>query len=212
MPTRSTWVWAGSIIVALAVGAILGVRWWGQSASSPEAPRPAAPAAPPAASPPAPPSTPAAPSPPPVKPEETPFLQIEGTRLSGTDPQGRRLWDLRAQTLDVDRGQQRIRMTAVTGQFYREGAVQLAFTAPRAVFTIGSKDIELAGGIVARTPDGRTLRAATIRYEGARRTLTATGGVVLAQAGLSIRADQLHTDAGLEQPRFSGNIVVRVTE
>lgn len=196
--TRSRWIWAASLLLALVLGGVLGVRWWGQGPPPP----PAAPPSPPAA------------EPAPRQPDaaEAPFLKIEGTRLSGTDPEGRRVWDLRAETLSVDRGQQRIVMTAVTGQFYQDGRSQLTFTAPRARFAIASRDVELSGGVVARTPDGRTLRAATVHYSGGQRTLTATGDVVLTQTGLSIRADALRTDPALEQPRFSGNIVVRVTE
>lgn len=197
--TRSRWIWAASLLLALVLGGVLGVRWRGQ------APRP------PAATPPSPPAVaPATPEQPAAA--EPPFLKIEGTQLSGTDPEGRRVWDLQAQTLSVDRGQQRVIMTAVTGQFYRAGRPQLTFTAPRARFAIDSRDVELSGGVVARTPDGRTLRAAMVRYNAGERTLTATGDVVLTQTGLSIRADELRTDPALEQPQFSGNIVVRVTE
>lgn len=189
------------MLLALVLGGAIGARWWAQP-PAPPTPTPAEAPAPPAAS-----SEPQEPG-----AAETPFLTIEGTRLSGADPQGRRVWDLRAQTLQVDRLQQRIVMTAVTGQFYTAAGPQLVFTAPRASFEIDSKDVELSGGVTARAQDGRTLRAATVRYGAGARTLTATGNVVLTQPGLSIRADELRTDAALEQPRFSGNIVVRVTE
>ncbi|HEU4797413.1 MAG TPA: LPS export ABC transporter periplasmic protein LptC [bacterium] len=193
-------IWIISLLVALVAGGFIGVnwtRWWGDRS---------APAEPPQASPP-----PAAPQTTQAQPE-APLLQIEGTRLSGTDPQGRRMWDLRATTLEVDRDRQRIIMRAVTGQFYNAGKPQLGFSAPAAVFDIPSKNVELSGGVLARSQDGRTLRAARIRFDTAQRTLIASGDVVLTQPGMSIRADELRTDAALEHPKFSGNIVVRVSE
>jgi LPS export ABC transporter protein LptC len=200
MGTRMKRIWIISLLVALAAGGLIGLnwtRWWGGRPAPVEPPQSSSP---PAAS-----ETTQA-------PPETPFLQIEGTRLSGTDAQGRRMWDLRATTLEVDRDRQRIIMRAVTGQFFSAGKPQLEFSAPAAVFDISSKNVELSGGVLARSQDGRTLRAARVRFDAAQRTLVASGGVVLTQPGMSIRADEVRTDAALEHPKFSGNIVVRVSE
>lgn len=203
---RSLGLWIGAVLLALVLGGAIGARWWGQ----PTAPPTAAPVTPSPVTP-----SPATPSPataPPPDVTETPFLRIEGTQLQGTDPQGRRVWELQAKTLEVDRLQQRIVMTSVTGAFYTAAGPQLTFAAPRAVYDTASKDVALSGGVVARARDGRAVRAAAMRYRAGTRVLTATGNVTLTQAGLLIRADELRTDAALAQPRFSGHIVVRVTE
>jgi len=200
MGTRMKRIWIASLIIALVAGGFIGLnwaRWRGERAAPGEPPQASAP--------------PAASQPTQAQPEE-PFLQIEGTRLSGTDPQGRRMWDIRATTLEVDRDRQRIIMRGVTGQFYSGGKPQLGFSAPAAVFDISSKNVELSGGVVARSQDGRTLRAARVRFDASQRTLIASGDVVLTQPGMSIRADELRTDTALEHPKFSGNIVVRVSE
>ncbi|MGH2398516.1 MAG: LPS export ABC transporter periplasmic protein LptC [bacterium] len=189
-------LWIASVVVALLAGGLIGLNWAGRREARP-APAELQPASP---------QTPAQPR------SEEPFLQIEGTRLSGTDPQGRRMWDIRATTLEVDRDRQRIIMKAVIGQFYSGGKPQLGFSAPAAVFDISSKNVELSGGVVARSPDGRRLRAARVRLDAAQRMLIARGDVALTQPGMSIRADELRTDAALAHPKFSGNIVVRVSE
>ncbi len=181
----------------LLVGGFAGARWWGtrppSSVRPPEAPPPVS-------------------RPPTPESPEAPFLHIEGTRLSSADPQGRKLLDLTARTLEVDRTRQRIALTTVSGALYAAGKPQLAFTAPRGVFAVASKAVELTGGVVARTPDGRTLRAARIRLDAGRRTLAASGGVTLTQPGMTIRADGLTTDAALEHTTFSGHIIMQVSE
>jgi len=196
--TRSRAIWLASLAAALALGALIGARW--MAGRAPTLP-PAAPPAPPAVQ-----------TPPTRGGSDAPFLQIEGTRLSGTDPQGRLVWELRATTLEVDRSRERIVMTSVTGQFYSAQKPQLAFAAPSAVFHVSRKEVELTGGVTARTPDGRTLRAARLRYVPEEQVIVASGDVVLTQPGVWIRADELRTDAALSQQRFSGKIVVRVTE
>jgi LPS export ABC transporter protein LptC len=194
--TRSRVAALASLAAVLAAGVLIG-RWWDG--------RPAAPAAPPAA-----PS--ASPAPERSGAPDFPFLQIEGTNLSGADPQGRRIWDVKAQTLEVDRDRRRLVMTAVTGQFYAAGRPALAFRAPQAALDVSTRDVELTGGVLVQTTDGRTLRAARLRYTASDGILTASGDVRLVQAGVSISADELRTDAGLRESRFSGNVVVRVTE
>lgn len=195
------WRWVVLLVVLSAVMGGLGVRWWIGSAP---------PASPPAA-------TPAPSAPAPATPA-TPFLHIEGTNLAGVDEAGRRLWEMQARSLQVDRQRNRISLLEVTGQLFQSGKPQLQFAAPRAVFVTESKDVELAGGVIGRTPDGRILRAATVLYNGQTKVLTASGGVTLSQpvrpgvTGMVIQADRLVTDAGLAQTTFSGNVTVKVSE
>jgi len=193
-----------ALAAALILGALLGA-WW--TAGRPPGPPAAQPAPSPPAQPASSPSTALAPGGP-----ESPFLRVEGTTLSGTDPQGNLVWEMRATTLEVDRARERIVMTSVTGRFYRARTARLAFSAPSAVYHTGRKDVELTGGVTAWTPDGRTLRALRVRYTAADQTMVASGDVVVAQPGLSIRADELRTDPALSRQRFSGRIVVRATE
>lgn len=178
---------AGAVIIGA------GVWWWRAPVPVPSpASRPA----------------PAAPRPRP----DVPFLNIEETALSGVDAGGRRLWDVRATTLQVDRARNVVTLTDVAGQFYQAGTPSLVFTAPRGVYSVQTKQVELSGGVVGTTPDGRTLRAPTVRWDGRQQQFTASGGVTVSQQGMTIRADRLSSDAALRHPTFTGNITVKVTE
>lgn len=198
-----TILWVAAILLAAALGTIAGVSWHGRPAPAP--PEPAAP--PQAVPPPAPqasPPTPAA--------GEKPFLQIEGTTLSAADPAGRRLWDLRAAQLTMDNAKQRVVLTRVEGRFYSGETVRLTFSAPNAVFQVRSRDVEMTGGVVGRSSDGRVLRASRVRWSGGSRAIEAEGTVVVTQRGVAIHSDRLTADGALDQVKFSGNVFVRVTE
>jgi hypothetical protein len=51
-----------------------------------------------------------------------------------------------------------------------------------------------------------------VRWDAGQRAIQATGTVILTQRGVAIHADRLVADAALDQVRFSGNVLVRVTE
>lgn len=188
---RAVW---GVIVVVVVV---IGVRWWIGSPVQPRAvPAPASPA-------------PASPSPPEA---EIPFLHVEGSRLAGVDPAGRKLWELRAKTVQIDRERNTVTFTEVVGQLYQAGVPQFMFTALRGVMFIGSRDVELAGGVSGRTSTGRSLQAPQVRWDAARQQLTASGGITLTEPGMVISADKVVTDAALHRTTFTGNIRVKVTQ
>lgn len=167
------------------------------------------PSPPPQASAPVPQAQPASPS---ASDADPPFLSIEGTRLSGADAKGRRQWNLKAKTLQVDRAKNVVTLIEVTGQLFKDERPALLFKAPKATFFVTSKDVELAGGVLGQTPDGRTLRAPVVRWDGRREVFVASGGVTVTQPGMIIRADRLTSDAAMQRPTFDGNISVQVTQ
>lgn len=202
---RRTALWVVVILAAALLGALAGRSWRDRAAPPPPAPSGQAAEAPESAVPPPPAHAPAA-------PPGDPFLHIEGTTLSAADPAGRRLWDLRASALTMDNAKQRVMLRGVSGRFYTGADVGITFSAPTAVFHVGTRDVEMTGGVVGRAPDGRVLRASQIRWDAGAREIVASGAVVLTQRGVAIQADRLAADAGLDQVRFSGNVLVRVTE
>lgn len=195
-------------LVWLVVGIVIGVAafriWQGAPAADVVPPPPAT----------RPPSGPPAPAVPPTEPAEAPPLPqitLERGKLTGTDETGQRQWELATGSLSVQEAQQRVVLGRVTGRFFKQGAPQVTVAAARAVYFLTSKDLELTGGVTAQTTDGRTLRAPRVRWEAGRKRLVASGGVVLTQRGMVIRADQVISDIDLKNTTFSGNVVVTVS-
>jgi LPS export ABC transporter protein LptC len=204
---RRTALWMVGILAAALLGALAGVSWRERARPPQTAPSEPAAGEPETSAP-----APASPAQPQTTPSGDPFLHIEGTTLSAADPAGRRLWDLRAAQLTMDNAKQRVVLRGVSGRFYRGAGVGITFSAPAAVFHVASRDVEMTGGVVGRAADGRVLRAAQIRWNAGARQIQAMGTVILTQRGVAIHADRLAADAGLDQVRFSGNVLVRVTE
>lgn len=141
-----------------------------------------------------------------AEPVPIPFVEIQGTRLTGADEAGHKLWELQAASVQIDRERNTIAMTEVTGWLYRGGARHVQLQAPRATYLSQSKTVELTGGVTGHAPDGRTIAAARMRWTGTR--LTADGGIVLTQVGMMVRADAMAGDAAMDSVTFEGHVVI----
>ncbi len=139
----------------------------------------------------------------------SPFVEIQGTRLAGADDAGRRLWELQAESLQIDKARNTIVLIGVTGWLYRDGARQVHLTAPRASYLTGTRTVELSGGVAGAAPDGRTFSADRVRWT-AGKQFTAAGRIVLTQHGMTIHADQMRADAALEDVTFEGHVAITV--
>ncbi len=138
-----------------------------------------------------------------------PFVDIQGTRLTGADDAGRRQWELQAASLQIDRDRNTIALTDVTGWLYRGGARQLQLRAPQATYVSQTKTVELSGGVTGSAPDGRSFAADRVRWTGTQ--LTAAGRIMLTQAGMTVRADWLSADAALDSVTFQGHVAITFT-
>src|SRR3989454_10785349 len=135
-----------------------------------------------------------------------PFVDIEGTRLTGVDDAGRKQWEMQAASLQIDRDRNTLVLTDVTGWLYRGGARYLQLHAPRAAYVTLTKTVELSGGVTGRAPDGRAFTADRVQWKGTQ--LTAAGGTGVAQGGMDGRGGQKSRDAALDSVTFEGHVAI----
>jgi LPS export ABC transporter protein LptC len=134
------------------------------------------------------------------------FVNIQGTRLVGADAAGRPQWELQAASLQMDQSRSTIALTSVTAWLYRAGDRYLQLRAPQAVYASGARIVDLSGGVSGSAPDGRTFTADRVRWTGAE--LVASGRIMLTQRGLTVRAERMSIDAGLDKATFEGHVAI----
>ncbi len=144
-----------------------------------------------------------------AEPPSQPFVEIQGTRLSGVDDAGRRQWELQAQSLQLDKDRNMAALVGVTGWLYHNGTQQIHLVASRATYASKANTVELSGGVVGTALDGRRFEADTMRWTAGAR-LDASGRIVLIQPGLTIRAERMRADASLEHVTFEGHVAITV--
>lgn len=145
-------------------------------------------------------------------PPAVPPLEVQQTAITSVDAQGRRQWELQAQTVVVDNAAGVAVLTVVQGTYYKTGEPAITFSAPRGRFELASRNVTLTGGVRARSTAGRRVSADTVRWFPKTHELEATGRVVLEQGAWTIRADYLRADVMLQKTTLRGNIRATVTE
>ncbi|MDR7554020.1 MAG: LPS export ABC transporter periplasmic protein LptC [Armatimonadota bacterium] len=141
-----------------------------------------------------------------------PPLEVRQTAITSVDAQGRRQWELQAQTVVVDNAAGVAVLTAVRGTYYKTGEPAISFSAPRGRFDLASREVVLSGGVRAQSTTGRRVFAETVRWFPRTHELEAIGRVVLEQGTWRIQADYLRADVTLQRTTLRGNIRATVTE
>lgn len=118
---------------------------------------------------------------------------------------GKRLWELKAERIEVDPQTKAVKMFNLKGIFYKDDGGKIEITAPEASMDTKTRDIFMSGGIKALNSDGAAFTAQEAHWEGKRRYLTGTGGVKLTKDDTVITGDRLESDDKMEKVKVEGN-------
>lgn len=136
-------------------------------------------------------------------PSPRPLLEMRTSRIVGTDPQGRRVWEVEAASVAVDAAQRGARLERPRGAFFADGGQTVRFEAAFGEYGANGGRLRLWGSVwVVAAPD-RWFRAEQATYEADRlsaRTVRFRWG------GLLGRADALEADVTLRRARLVGNV------
>jgi len=131
------------------------------------------------------------------------------SRIVGTDPQGRRVWEVEAVSVAVDAAQRRARLERPQGLFFAADGQTVRFAAAFGEYRTDRRRIRLWGSVeVVAAPD-RWFRAEQATYE-ADRLLARS--VRFRWGKLFSRADALEADVTLRRVRLVGNVRLEATE
>lgn len=189
---------AGALIVVAVIGASL---LWRPGAPSERAAAPP-PAAPPAVETPAS-AEPGAPS----RPADA-SLEVEGSTLTGQDLKGKRLWEMTATGMTVDRESGVVTAEHVAGRIFRGDNETVRFAAPVASYDPKRRVIVLPRGGSGTTSDGRQFSGGRVEIRLREDRLLVDGGVRLVQGDMIVSADSMTSDLHLKKTRLSGRIRV----
>ena len=139
---------------------------------------------------------------------ETNLVTIKNAYLV-EEKQGKKNWELTADTMQVDAVQQINNLTGVKGKLFLENGNIVNISSDKGALHLKSKDVQLTGNVVVVTTQAEKLVAQDLRFTNVDSLITASGEVVITKPGVYAKADKAVADRGLEQIKLIGNALVR---
>lgn len=121
---------------------------------------------------------------------------------------GKPLWKLDAETIEVDVKTNNTTMKNIKGIFYQASGGEIDITAPEAVMDSKTKDIVMTGKVHAVASDGATFTAQQVRWAGQQERFYGSGAVVLTKDDSVMTGDNIESDGNMEKIKVYGNAKV----
>ena len=149
-------------------------------------------------------TVPAPPAPQPEQPSNKIMKYTGGNTLS-EEKDGKKLWELTAETMDVNVETQDAECTNITAKFYQENGDTVELQAPHGSYEAASKNLKLDGGIDAHTSKNASLSSETLVWDAAASTLTAAGNAKITHEDMEATGDELQSSDGFEAFKATGH-------
>lgn len=122
---------------------------------------------------------------------------------------GKRLWELGAETIEVDPNTKQAIIKNLKGVFYQDNGGKLEIVALQAVYDTKTHDIVMNGQVKAVSADGATFTAESARWAGENRRIYGSGGVTVTRDDTVIIGDRVESDANMQKVKVEGNARIR---
>lgn len=118
---------------------------------------------------------------------------------------GKRLWELSAETIEVDTNTKNMKLKNMKGIFYQTNGGKIDITAPEAVMDSKTKDIVMAGKVQAVATDNTSFTAQEIRWSSQEQRFYGTGDILLTKDDTVMTGDRIEGDKNLGKIKLSGH-------
>ncbi|WP_425058583.1 hypothetical protein SCACP_32400 [Sporomusa carbonis] len=121
---------------------------------------------------------------------------------------GKRLWELSADTIEADPNSKVVYLTNLKGVFYQKKGGKIDLIARQGVLDTKTGNISLQGDVKATASDGAEFTAPEARWAGETKTFTGAGGITMTRGDTVITGDKIETDANMEKVKVQGKAKV----
>ena len=145
----------------------------------------------------------------PEVPKEVPqpekkVMSYDGNTIS-EDKNGRKLWELTSEHIEVDVDTQDVTMQGITGHFYAEDGKVAELKADSGVYGGKTRDVKLTGNIIITYSDGAILTSKELDWKNKEEILTALGDVKSVREDLLITADKIESSESFNKVKAIGH-------
>jgi LPS export ABC transporter protein LptC len=126
------------------------------------------------------------------------IMKYTGGNTLSEERDGVKIWEITAETMDMNVETQDAECTNITGKFYQEDGNVVEATAPHGTYEAASKNLKLDGGVQANTTKGAALESSTLKWDAADSVLIADGKAKVSNGDMEASGDRLESSDGFE--------------
>jgi len=148
-------------------------------------------------------TTPEAPAP--IDKVETPSTMSYGGNTITEEKNGVKLWDLTADSMEVETETQNVTMKNVTAHFYQKDGNTIELRAKNGMYNQLTKDIHADTEVVVTTKDGAKLTGDALDWRAAEEILVAQGKAKVTKDDMLAEGDRIEARDGLQKIKIQGH-------
>lgn len=143
-------------------------------------------------------------SPPPtVEKSNSQVMTYDGNTIS-EEKNGKKIWELTAEHIEVDIKTQNATLTNLTGQFFAQDGRIVTLQADEGSFDNETKDIAIKGHVQITNSDGASLSSDELKWQSQAELLTAVGNAVIKKDDLQATGESITSSDGFNKIKIAG--------
>jgi LPS export ABC transporter protein LptC len=136
--------------------------------------------------------------------EDSKVMKYSGNTLS-EEKNGKKIWEITAEKMDVDIETQNVTITNMSGKFYEETGTVVAVNAPHGYYDQKSKDLKFDGGVDVESSDNAKLNAQQLTWTAATAILAAEGDAKVSKDDAVATGNRIESSDGFQIIKVIGN-------
>ncbi len=130
-------------------------------------------------------------------------IQYDGNEIF-EEKNGRRLWDLKAEHIEMDTAAQVTKLQQLTGHFYAEDGRITELKADEGQYNESTKDVVVTGNVQVENSDGAKLTSKELIWQAKEEILTAKGEARITKDDMQADGDSIESRDGFNKFKISG--------
>lgn len=138
------------------------------------------------------------------KVEEASTLSYAGNSIT-EEKDGKRVWELGAETIDIDVNTKNMLLKNIKGTFYQDNGGKIDITASQGTMDNKTKNIVMTGTVHAVASDGSTFTAAETRWLAQEQLFSGAGNIICTKDDTVMTGDTIESDKNMTNIKIAGH-------
>jgi LPS export ABC transporter protein LptC len=138
-----------------------------------------------------------------VETSDSKVMTYDGNTIS-EEKDGRKIWELTADHIEVDVDTQNVKMEKVVGHFYMQDGRTVDVQADNGSYDNETKDISIIGSVDITTSDGAKLASDELKWTGKDSMLAAIGNANVSKDDMQANGNRIESTDGFNKIKIIG--------